>query len=213
MESNSKNREENPDSQERAPAYSRNPLPSASQQARGTVKQFPTRINRGTGFSPNILAFGIPDGLTGVEQGKLRSKIPDKPPLVPTPSLDQWRTKARKIKHKRIAGGTKHLEARYAVGDPVYTLNPNSAKLEPNHLGPFKVAAIYDSHTYQLEDAQGNTKKLHHNCLRPCRAIPTQRLFVWTFLQTPVLVSDDEQGARGVLQLRFKPHLLTYLTL
>ncbi|KAJ9058023.1 hypothetical protein DSO57_1016705 [Entomophthora muscae] len=121
-------------------------------------------------------------------------------PFMPTSSLDQCRAKARDVKHKRIAGGTKHLKARYAVGDPIYTLNPNSAKLEPNHLGPFKVAAIYDNHTYQLEDAQGNTKKLHYNCLRPCRAIPTQRLSVQTFPdlpQTPVLVSDNKQGARG----------------
>ncbi|KAJ9068725.1 hypothetical protein DSO57_1025789 [Entomophthora muscae] len=82
------------------------------------------------------------------KQGKLQSKVPDKPPLVPTPSLDQWRAKAREIKHKRIAGGTKHLKARYAVGGPVHTLNPNSAKLEPNHLGPFRVAAVYNNHTY-----------------------------------------------------------------
>ncbi|KAJ9064201.1 hypothetical protein DSO57_1032956 [Entomophthora muscae] len=121
-------------------------------------------------------------------------------PTPVTPSLDQWRAKAWEIKHKQIEGGTKHLEARYAIGDPVYTLNPNSAKLEPNHLGPFKIAAVYDNHTYQLEDAQGNTKKLHHDCLRPCHAIPTQKLFVRTFPdlpQTPVLVSDNKQGARG----------------
>ncbi|KAJ9063948.1 hypothetical protein DSO57_1035550 [Entomophthora muscae] len=82
---------------------------------------------------------------------------------------------------------------------PVYTLNPNSAKLEPNHLGPFKIAAVYDNHTYQLKDAQGNTKKLHHDCLRPCRAIPILRLFVRIFPdfpQTPILVSDNKQGAR-----------------
>ncbi|KAJ9070847.1 hypothetical protein DSO57_1003310 [Entomophthora muscae] len=136
------------------------------------------------------------------KQGKLQSKVPNKPPLVTTPSLDQWRAKAWEIKHKRIAGGTKHLKARYAVDDPVYTLNPNSAKLEPNHLGPFKIAAVYDNHTYQLKNAQGNTKKLHHNCLHPCCAIPTQRLLVRTFpdlLQTPVLVSDNKQGSRGVL--------------
>ncbi|KAJ9071518.1 hypothetical protein DSO57_1036114 [Entomophthora muscae] len=98
------------------------------------------------------------------------------------------------------------LELTVNIGDPVYTLNPNSAKLEPNHLGPFKVAAVYDNHTYQLEDAQGNTKKLDHNCLRPCCAIPTQKLFVRTFpdlLQTPVLVSDNKQGSRGVLQPSF----------
>ncbi|KAJ9065416.1 hypothetical protein DSO57_1019891 [Entomophthora muscae] len=40
---------------------------------------------------------------------------------VPTPSLDQWRAKAQEIEHKQIAGGTKHLKARYTVGDPVYT--------------------------------------------------------------------------------------------
>ncbi|KAJ9067183.1 hypothetical protein DSO57_1002246 [Entomophthora muscae] len=106
------------------------------------------------------------------QQGKLWSKVPDKPPLVTTPSLDQWRAKAQEIKHKQISGGAKHLKARYAVGDPIYTLNPNSAKLEPNHLGPFKIAAVYDNHTYQLKDAQGNTKKLHHDCLRPCRPSP-----------------------------------------
>ncbi|KAJ9048719.1 hypothetical protein DSO57_1032036 [Entomophthora muscae] len=122
------------------------------------------------------------------------------------PSLDQWRAKAQEIEHKWIAGGIKHLSARYATGDPVYTLNPNPAKLEPNHLGPFKVAAVYDNHTYQLEDAQGNTKKLHHDRLRPCCAIPTQRLFVQTFPdlpQTPILVSDDKQGARGGVATKF----------
>ncbi|KAJ9050067.1 hypothetical protein DSO57_1017904 [Entomophthora muscae] len=174
------------------------------------------RINRGTGFSPSTLAFGKPDSLTGVEQGKLQSNVPDKPPLVTTPSLDQWCAKAWEIKHKQIAGGTKHLEARYAVGDPIYTLNPNSTKLEPNHLGLFKVVAVYNNQIYQLEDAQGNTKKLYHNCLRPCCAIPTQRLFVRTFLhilQTPVLVSDNKQGARGVLQPSFQTCPLTYLTI
>ncbi|KAJ9082115.1 hypothetical protein DSO57_1007447 [Entomophthora muscae] len=107
----------------------------------------------------------------------------------------------------KIAGGTKYLKARYAVGDPVYTLNPNSAKLEPNHLGPFKIAEVYENHTYQLEDAQGNTKKLHHDCLRPCCAIPTQKLFVRTFpdlLQTPVLVSDNKQGTRGCCNQVFR---------
>ncbi|KAJ9069263.1 hypothetical protein DSO57_1020211 [Entomophthora muscae] len=131
------------------------------------------RINRGTGFSPSTLAFETPDSVTGVEQGKLWSRVPKKPPLVTTPSLDQWCAKAQEIKHKQIEGGTKHLKARYTVGDPVYTLNPNSAKLDPNHLGPFKIAAVCNNHTYQLKDAQGNTKKLHHNCLRPCCAIPT----------------------------------------
>ncbi|KAJ9048201.1 hypothetical protein DSO57_1037395 [Entomophthora muscae] len=138
----------------------------------------------------------------------LQHKVPNKPPSE-TPSLDQWRAKAQEIKHKQIAGRTKHLKARYAIGDPVYTLNPNSAKLEPNHLGPFKVAAVYDNHTYQLEDAQGNTKKLHHNCLHPCRAIPTQMLFMRTFPDlphTPVLVSDDKQGAREGVATKF-PHL------
>ncbi|KAJ9053012.1 hypothetical protein DSO57_1028427 [Entomophthora muscae] len=74
--------------------------------------------------------------------------------------------------------GTKHLKARYAMSDPVYALNPKLAKLESNHLGPFKVAGVYYSHTYQLEDAQVNTKTLHHGCLHPCFAIITQRLFV-----------------------------------
>ncbi|KAJ9085503.1 hypothetical protein DSO57_1013158 [Entomophthora muscae] len=119
----------------------------------------------------------------------------------PTPPLSQWCEKAWDIEHKQIDGGTRHLEARYAVGDSVYALNPNSAKLEPNHLGPFKIAAVYDNHTYQLEDAQENTKKLHHNCLHPFRAIPTQKLFVQTFpdlSQTPILVSDDKQGEGGL---------------
>ncbi|KAJ9054610.1 hypothetical protein DSO57_1012461 [Entomophthora muscae] len=69
---------------------------------------------------------------------------------------------------------------------------------------------------HDIEDAQGNTKKLHHNFLRPCRAIPTQRLFVQTFPdlpQTPVLMSDNKQGARGVLQPSFQACLLTYLTI
>ncbi|KAJ9078184.1 hypothetical protein DSO57_1009358 [Entomophthora muscae] len=93
-------------------------------------------------------------------------------PLLTTPSLNQWRAKAQEIEHKQIEGGTKHLESRYAVGDPVYTLNPNSAKLDPNHLGPFKVAVVYDNHTYQLKDAQGNTKKLHIIACAPAMPSP-----------------------------------------
>ena len=38
------------------------------------------RINRGTGFSPSILAFGTPDSLMWVEQGKLWSTVPGNPP-------------------------------------------------------------------------------------------------------------------------------------
>ncbi|KAJ9089680.1 hypothetical protein DSO57_1010383 [Entomophthora muscae] len=78
--------------------------------------------------------------------------------------------------------------------------------LEPNHLGLFKIAAVYDNHTHQLEDVQENTKKLHYDCLRPCCAIPTQKLFVWTFPdlpQTLVLVSDNKQGAREGVATKF----------
>ncbi|KAJ9066657.1 hypothetical protein DSO57_1007462 [Entomophthora muscae] len=36
---------------------------------------------------------------------------------------------------------------------------------------PPQVGFLTNNHTYQLKDAQGNTKKLHHDCLCPCRAI------------------------------------------
>ncbi|KAJ9076895.1 hypothetical protein DSO57_1021972 [Entomophthora muscae] len=52
------------------------------------------RVNCGTGFSPSTLAFGTPDGLTGMKQGNLQSTVPVKPPLVTTLSLSQWCSKA-----------------------------------------------------------------------------------------------------------------------
>ncbi|KAJ9058054.1 hypothetical protein DSO57_1016394 [Entomophthora muscae] len=134
---------------------------------------------------------------------------------IPTTSLSQWHAKAQGIKHKQIERG-KHLEARYTIGDPIYALNPNSAKLKPNHMRPFNIATVYDSHTYQLEDAQGNTKKLHHDCVYLFCAIPTQMLFVRTFpdlLQTLILVSDNKQVARGCCnQVSDLPANLSYNT-
>ncbi|KAJ9088682.1 hypothetical protein DSO57_1020735 [Entomophthora muscae] len=85
------------------------------------------------------------------------------------------------------------------LGFPVVCLC-RASEHDTNHLGTFKIAVVYDNHTYQLKDVQGNTKKFCHDCLRPCCAILTQRLFVWAFpdlLQTLILVSDNKQGARG----------------
>ncbi|KAJ9085010.1 hypothetical protein DSO57_1018294 [Entomophthora muscae] len=157
------------------------------------------RINCGTGFSPSALAFGTPNELAGIEQRNLWSSVP-------TCNIEQeW-----------IKGATKHLKARYSLGNPVFALNPNSTKLEPNHTGPFKIASVYNNHSYQLEDAQLNPKTLHHDCLHPCCAIPTQSLFVCTFSnlpQFPILVPDNKQGAREVLQPRFSlPANVSYNT-
>ncbi|KAJ9073837.1 hypothetical protein DSO57_1012374 [Entomophthora muscae] len=163
------------------------------------------RINCGTDFSPSALAFGTPDGLKEVEQGKLWTTVPNQPPLVTTPFLSQWCAKSQDIEHKQIEGDKKHLEVRYTVGDPIYALNPNLTKLEPNYLGPFKIATVYDNHTYKLEDSQENTKTLHHNRLHPCCAIPTQRLFMWAFPDLPqvlILVHDNKQGARGGVETK-----------
>ncbi|KAJ9060174.1 hypothetical protein DSO57_1033715 [Entomophthora muscae] len=149
------------------------------------------------GWEPNLVSLAP---LSYSRKREITVHSSQETPLVDYPSLSQRCAKARDIEHKRIEGGIKHLEARYAVGDPIYALNPNLAKLEPNYLGPFKMAAVYDNHTYQFEDAQGNTKRLHHNCLHPCLATPTQKLFVQTFpdlLKTLILVSYDKQGARG----------------
>ncbi|KAJ9070675.1 hypothetical protein DSO57_1005203 [Entomophthora muscae] len=100
------------------------------------------------GFSPSALVFGSSDGLTGVEQGRLQSTVPRKPPLVTTPSLSQWRAKDCNIEQEQIKGG----------------------------LNTSRQDNAYNNHMYQLEDTQENTKTLHHDCLCPCHAIPAQNL-------------------------------------
>ncbi|KAJ9050353.1 hypothetical protein DSO57_1015178 [Entomophthora muscae] len=67
----------------------RNPTPPSSQQKHPNsdwTEHLPTallilqaRINCGTGFSPSALAFGTPDGFTGVEKRKPWSTVPEKP--------------------------------------------------------------------------------------------------------------------------------------
>ncbi|KAJ9089850.1 hypothetical protein DSO57_1008809 [Entomophthora muscae] len=148
----------------------------------------------------STLVFGTPDGLAGVKQGKLWPTVPRKSPLVAISSLSQRHIKDCNIEQEQIKGATKNLEARYAMSDPVYALNPNSANLKINYTEPLKIGAVYNYYTYQLKEAQGNTKTLHHDCLCSCCTIPTQNLFECTFPDLPhipILVHVNKQGAGG----------------
>ncbi|KAJ9060804.1 hypothetical protein DSO57_1026852 [Entomophthora muscae] len=121
-------------------------LPDTQENPNTALLVLRARINCGMGFSPSILVFGTLNGLSR----KLQNTVSRKPPLTNNLSLTHWQAKVYNLEQEQIKEATRHLKARYAVSDPVYVLNPTLAKLEPNHLRPFKVAAVYDNHTYQL---------------------------------------------------------------
>ena len=74
-----------------------------------------------------------------------------------------WRERAKANEQRQSSGQAIRLEARFEVGNPVYAVDPQKGKLDPQLLGSFQVTKVHKNNTYTIKDVLSNAKKLHHD--------------------------------------------------